>query len=347
MQKAKVLGPVKGMTRTKANEELSKLVTRALGVTNDARITLGGFVNQCWKPLYVGRWRKSTKAINEYLLKIIEDRFGTAPLDSISHIAMQSWLTEIAKKRCSSTIMHLRIFLRSIFAEAVYQKFLDTSPAHRLDLPKMRAVQHPYLTMEQIANLLEAASPFGLRTRERIFLQLALTTAMRPSEIFALRWRSVDLVAGTMSITETVYRGELRPYGKTTESGESDVLVVPGVVVDALTELRSQANRDEADDFIFPTSVGTFWQKENYLQRVLQPLAKQAGIPHINYQMLRRTTLTWAGQHGDLKSVQAIARHRSAEVTANVYMQTINPEVRATSERLAGSLFALPAPAKE
>jgi hypothetical protein len=43
---------------------------------------------------------------------------------------------------------------------------------------------------------------------------LDVTAALRPSELFALRWKSFDNV-NTLSITETVYRRRIRPFGKT------------------------------------------------------------------------------------------------------------------------------------
>jgi integrase len=43
---------------------------------------------------------------------------------------------------------------------------------------------------------------------------LDMTEALQPSELFALRWRSFDDM-DTLSITETVYKGEIRLFGKT------------------------------------------------------------------------------------------------------------------------------------
>jgi hypothetical protein len=44
-----------------------------------------------------------------------------------------------------------------------------------------------------------------------------MTEALRPSELFALRWRSFDN-RNTLSLTETVYRRQIRPFGKTKKS---------------------------------------------------------------------------------------------------------------------------------
>jgi integrase len=339
-QYAEKLGATSGMTLTKAREALSKLIVKELGIVGDSRITVSAFITQRWQPLREGTWRPSTKATNEELLKVITDRFGNEALEDVDSVALQTWLNSIAKTRSGSAVKHCRIFLRSIFAEALIQKYIDIDPARLLKVPKVRAVKKDFLTMEQIKTLLKKSMPFGIRTRETCFLQLILGTALRPSEIFALRWRSIDLAKGTMTISETVYRGEVRPYGKTTEDGDLEVLLIPEVPLQALTELYAEAKRNAPDDFIFSTGIGTFWLKENFLRRVLAPIAKAAKIPHLNYQVLRRTTLTHAAQYGDLKSVQAIARHRKADTTANQYMQVIDSAVRHTSAGLAGAMFA-------
>lgn len=339
-QKAEVLGDVASMTKTKAREALRKLIVKRLGVTEDSRVTLKWFLEQRWKPLREGTWRASTKATNEEIFKVITDRLGSEALEDVDSVMLQTWLNSIAKTRSGSAVKHIRIFLRSIFSEAVEQGYLEKNCGRLLKVPKLKTVKHPFLTMEQIAALLKASMPFGVRTRETCFLQLALGTALRPSEIFALRWGCVDLSKNTMTIRETVYRGKVRPFGKTTQEGELEVLGIPEIAAQALTELHANAQRNGPDDFVFPTGVGTFWLKENYLRRVLEPIAKRAGIPHLNYQMLRRTTATWAGQHGDLKSVQAIMRHKKAQVTADIYMQTLDAPVRDTSEKLAGAMFS-------
>jgi integrase len=346
-QLAEKLGPVSGMTRTKAKEALRKLIVKELGLTGDSRITVSGFVQSRWKPLREGDWRESTKATNEELIKIVTDRFGNEALEDIDNVAMQTWLNSIAKTRSGSAVRHCRIFLRSIFAEAVEQNYIDKSPARLLKVPKkLRAVQRPYLTLAEVKALIKASMPFagindspGIRTRDTCLLRLALMTALRPGELFALKWKCIDLAKGTLSIYETVYRGKLRPYGKTTEEGTVERLVIPEEAIEALREqlaLAQDSGKGEQDDFVFPSESGTFWWKENYQRRVLTPLGKAAGIPRINFQILRRTTATHMQHLGSLKDIQTVLRHKKAETTANNYVQAISSTVREASEKWAG-----------
>ena len=224
-----------------------------------------------------GTWRPSTKATNEELFKIITARFGTTALENFDGVLLQSWLNEIAKKRSGSAVKHIRIFLRSIFSEAQETKYLVSNPARTLKVPKLRPVLHPFLEMEEVKALLKASMPFGMVTRDTCLLRLLLTTALRPSEAFALRWNCVDLKKGTLSIIETVYRGKIRNYGKTTEEGEIVRLALPPEAVSALQrewEIAQEGEYGADDDFIFPTTTGTFWLKEKLATQSVIPSGK-------------------------------------------------------------------------
>ena len=103
-------------------------------------------------------------------------------------------------------------------------------------------------------------------------LRLILFTALRPSELFALKWKCIDLVQSTMTLHETVYRGKIRPYTKTTDEGHAPRLAVPEAAINALAEWHSQTERTGDEDYVFPNEVGGFLLKENYSKRVLTPL---------------------------------------------------------------------------
>ena len=99
---------------------------------------------------------------------------------------------------------------KSIFDEAIEQEFLVKDPTRKLKSPKnLRPKDKQILTWEQLRAVLAKAT-----RRDRILLMLDMTDALRPSELFAIRWRTFD-DENTLDLTETVYRGEIRAYGKT------------------------------------------------------------------------------------------------------------------------------------
>jgi integrase len=205
-----------------------------------------------------------------------------------------------------------------------------------LRVPAVKKINRPYLTLAQIKKLLKWSM---FQRRERALLRLILVTALRPSELFALKWKCFDSEKRTLTISETVYRGVLRPYTKTTAEGEMQQLVVPELAVTALCEWYGQTERDGEEDFIFPNADGGFILKENYQQRVLNPLAEVAGIERLNWQILRRTVATHAQHLGSPKDIATLMRHKKVETAQQHYIQAIDETVRKTGELLAARML--------
>ena len=65
-----------------------------------------------------------------------------------------------------------------------------------------------------------------------------MTNALRPSELLAFRWKCFDYDASTLKIMETVYKGTIRPWGKTRKS--LTVIHVPQKLADDLQQWRDE-----------------------------------------------------------------------------------------------------------
>jgi integrase len=97
-------------------------------------------------------------------------------------------------------------------------------PANKLESPRTKQVAKDFLTAEQFrAVVAELKLPYNLMVR------VAVACAFRPTELLALRWRDLDVIARTFVIRQTVYRGQIRNFTKTTEADEMDItlLTVP------------------------------------------------------------------------------------------------------------------------
>jgi integrase len=167
-----------------------------------------------------------------------------------------------------------------------------------------------------------------------------MTEALRPSELFALRWRSFDNV-DTLSTTGTVYKGKIRPFGKT-DGSLTDVHLPPGLAEQLRlwkeeTTTASPHGAVDPDAFIFPNSRGGFMDTGNYRNRVLNPLGERLGLPKLNFQVMRRTMATHAQSMGSVKDIQAHLRHANADTTANEYMQELPERVK----KMVGSVYAM------
>jgi integrase len=68
----------------------------------------------------------------------------------------------------------------------------------------------------------------------------------------------------------------------------------------------------------------------NYRRRVLHKIAKQLGLPKLTFQVIRRTIATLSKNKGHVKDIQGLMRHTKASTTTDVYMQSLEHEVRTT-----------------
>jgi integrase len=323
------------MTKFEAREALRAEVTKQTGqnlggrVLKDSSTAFGWFVRNRYFPLREGDWRPETAKVKK--IQIEQDllaKFEEYPLDSIDKFMLQTHVNELAERMSQDRVKQARSYLKSIFDEAIEQEFLTKDPSRKLRIPKnLRPKDKQVLTWEQLWLALEKTG-----RRDRLLLMLDMTEALRPSELFALRWRSFDNV-DTLSITETIYKGKIRPFGKT-DGSLTDIHLPPGLA----TELRlwkKENPKASPDAFIFPNSRGGFMDTGNYRNRVLNPLAESLGLPKLNFQVLRRTMATQAQSMGSVKDIQAHLRHAKADTTANEYMQELPESVK----QMVGSVY--------
>ena len=98
------------------------------------------------------------------------------------------------------------------------------------------------LTGEEVVQYLDT-----LDSRERLMARLAIFEGLRPGEILALQWGSVD--GEIMRIRERVYEGNL----DTPKSGRSRESALSDGTMSALRVWRDAAICSEPDAFMFPS----------------------------------------------------------------------------------------------
>ncbi|MGA7343297.1 MAG: hypothetical protein WBE72_15605 [Terracidiphilus sp.] len=99
-----------------------------------------------------------------------------------------------------------------------------------------------------------------------------------------------------MSITETVYRRTIRPFGKT--PGSLSKVHLPDGLASELRRWKLESKNRSPEAFIFLNANGGFIDTANYRFRVLKPSAEKLGIKKLNFQILRRTMATLAQRWG-------------------------------------------------
>ena len=108
-----------------------------------------------------------------------------------------------------------------------------------------------------------------------------MTDALRPSELFGLRWRDLNYDECLLVLRETVYRGKLRNWGKTRKALRP--IHIPKELADDLWLWRQESNHPEPEGFIFPNRLrkGRFTDPQNY-RRKMRKLGQELELPKLN-----------------------------------------------------------------
>lgn len=356
-----VLGLKSKMSKFEAREALQREITKQIGepgsptrVMNDGSVTFAWFVENRFLPLKEAAWKEETAKTKKILIqRDLIDPLGEIPLVNFEKFSLQLHLNKLAITRSKDRVLQMRAYVRDIFAEAVDQGFLTKDPARKVKVPtQLRETDTTTLTWDQLGLAL-----MELTLRDRILLELDMTNALRPSELLAFRWKCFDYDASTLKMMETVYKGKIRPWGKTKKS--LTVIHIPRKLADDLEtwRLESEERAREAssknktkssllspDDFIFANDAGGFLDTDNFRKRVLHKLARDLELPKLTFQVIRRTIATLAQKKGTVKDVQGLMRHSRTATTTDIYMQEIPAGVRGTIDSIHRELKKSPKP---
>ena len=252
-----ILGLKSQLSKFQARQLLEQEITKQTGqnlggrVMNDGSVTFGWFVRNRYLPLREAGWKPETAKVKKIQIeRDLVEKFASVPLNVFDKFMLQTHISHLATFRSEDRVKQARSYLMSIFDEAVDQEFLVKDPSRKITIPRnLRQKDKAVLTWDQLRLVLA-----NLTKRHRVLLTLEMTDALRPSELFALRWRSLD--GSKLMITETVYKDRIRPWGKT-EKSLSDVHLPKGLAYD-LWLWKQECPDASPDAFIFPNAAGGF-----------------------------------------------------------------------------------------
>jgi integrase len=131
----------------------------------------------------------------------------------------------------AQTVRHLHSVLKQALAQACVWRAITHNPADLVRPPKLDRGEMQTVNTDQTAAMIEAAR----RTPIFIPILLGVLCGMRRGEICALRWRSVDLDTGQLSVVASTEQGRGGMREKKPKSGKGRLVALPTMLV---TELR-------------------------------------------------------------------------------------------------------------
>ncbi len=339
------LGLRSQMTKFQARDALIAEIAKRTGNAPQPQagmkvITFGWFVRNRWLPLREANWKEETARDKKCLIqKDLIEQLDSVPLENLDKFTLQVHLNGLAKTRSRDRVLQIRAYLRDIFAEAVDQEFLPKDPARKVEVPKQLAdTDTTTLNWVQLRMVLAK-----LPMKDRLILELDMTNALRPSELFGLRWQDFNHDECLLALRETVYRGKLRNWGKTRKALRP--VHIPKELADDLWLWRQECKDPSPDGFIFPNRSGGFIDPQNYRKK-MRKVAKDLKLPKLTFQVIRRTMATLGQKKGTPKDIQGMLRHSRLATTTDVYMQEIPESVKATVGAISKELRQKPAMAE-
>jgi integrase len=182
----------------------------------------------------------------------------------------------------------------------------------------------PTLSAEQSARLLEAIK----HTRIYWPVLLALTAGVRRGEVFALRWKNVDLEGGSLRVVESLEQTKSGIRFKAPKSGKARAITLPVFAVTELKQLkRQQAEelqmlgvRQTVDTLVCARADGQPLQPQSLTHQFTRLINRVKDMPRIRFHDLRHshaTQLLLAGVHP--KVAQERLGHATITTTLDLY----------------------------
>src|SRR5262249_8711084 len=231
-------------TKREARIECARLITELKsGAYVDAtRETIATFLNRWIEHMQGQVSPRSLERYAELCRNNIVPLLGATPLAKLQPAQIsQAYAKALASGRRDGTgglsprtVHHMHRALREALQQAVRWQVRARNPADAVKPPKVERKQMQTLDADGTVRLIEAARGSSLFMP----ILLGVLCGLRRGEITALRWRSIDLDRGQLSVTASTEQTNRGIREKETKSGKARTVALPSLIVDELRRRR-------------------------------------------------------------------------------------------------------------
>ena len=213
---------------------------------------------------------------------------GHIRLDKLTARHIASFESDRLRQGLSErTVLHCHRLVFQALRWGVRMGILARNVAEAVDPPRPKQYQARTLGWEEVYRFLQLAQSSGYYS---LFL-IAILTGIRRSELLALRWRDLDMEAGTLAVSRGLVRlgtGEI--VIEPPKSGKSRMLNLPGEAMSCFKMMQEQLDVGMArtDRLIFCHQDGTPL-RPGTVSKAFSKLIKEAGLEGIRLHDLRHT----------------------------------------------------------
>ena len=324
---------------------------RLLSVDNGSFIdkskeTVSGFMNR-WLETYAATnvTLRTAHGYEGYSRRYINPTIGKVALQSLTPSQVQKVYADMLERGLSNTtVLHLHRLLKEALGHAVKWGILARNVADAASPPRSEQKQMAMWDVPTIIDFLELSHG----TRFGHIHEFAVLTGLRRSEICGLKWESVDLEAGSLSVVATLQRikghGLVTGIPKTKRSRRT-VDLAPETI-DLLRTIRGGQMAQQLE-------YGSAWQNTGYvftdfdgsplapdwLSKDFCGLVRAHGLPQLTFHGLRHAFATLGLKAGiSPKVVSEALGHSSVGITLDIYSHVLPNMQNELSEAVANLL---------
>jgi integrase len=285
------------------------------------------------------RWFATTAALRpttRHDYRTLLDRqvlpaFATARLADLDALAVREWLAGLVGGGLSAKrARKAHQVLAQVLDAAVDGGKLARNVAAGVKLPKVQRREMGFLDAAQVEQLADAIDP-----RYPTLIRFAAYTGLRPCELVALRVGRLDLLRGTVRVTEAApeVAGRLEWGGVKTH--EARTVRLPRFLCDELGAYLADRPHGR-DDLVFTAPLGGPLRESKFVPGYFKPAARAAGLPAtLRFYDLRHTAASLLIREGaSVKAVQKQLGHATASITLDTYGHLFPDELDALAARL-------------
>ncbi len=254
----------------------------------------------------------SVESKERILRRHVLPAFGDRPIHALDYAAIEDLKVELAKvkKLSAKTINNVLTVIRRMLVVARKRGLIEAVP----DIEWLKAAPptFDFLTFEEAERLIAKGVD-----EWRTMILVGLRTGLRQGELLGLRWQDVDLVAGRISVRQSIVGGNVvtPKSGKHREVPLSD---------DTLAALKQ--HRHLRGPLVFCDADGRALTK-GACKWPLWHACRRAGLRRISWHVLRHSFASQLVMRGaPLKVVQELLGH--ATITMTMRYSHLAPEVK-------------------
>ena len=268
---------------------------------------------------YQGYWH----IINHHIAPYFNQRKIT--LQEITASDIQKYYRKLSGDGLSAnTIRRHHANIRKAINDAMKNNIVACNIADRVTLPKANYKRIHYYSEEMIEKLLE----FVKGTEIEACVYLGVFCGLRRSEVCGLRWKDIDFDNNTITICNTITRGNTLIEKERTKTLSSyRTMPMENELKKFMLNLKETQKQDKelfGSEYIDNGYV-CVWKDGHsllpeYVSHKFKEIIQKNNMPDITFHGLRHTCATLLLSKGyDIKLIQEYLGHSSVVTTGNIY----------------------------